>query len=32
MANLHDDRETGIIEDLWGELGMSKSLSLVPGE
>lgn len=29
MANLHDYRNTGIIEDLWSELRMPESLSLV---
>ena len=31
-TDLHDYRDTGIIENLWGELGMPESLSLVPRE
>lgn len=31
-ADLHDNRYTGIIEDLWSKLGMPESLSFVPGE
>ena len=31
-ADLHDYGDTGIIEDLWSELGVPESLSFVLGE
>ena len=31
-TNLHDYGDAGVIEDLWCELGMPESLSLVPRE
>ena len=32
MADLHNYRDTCIVEYHWGELGMSECLPLVPGE
>lgn len=29
---LHDYRNTGVAKDLWSELGMPKSFSLVPSK
>lgn len=32
VTDLHDYRDTGVVENLWSKVGMPESLSFVPGE